>query len=78
MLRIKNIKMELYEDEKLLLQKVCKILKVNAKDINRFEISKKGLDSRKKSNICYVYNVDVHIDQEYLYFDNKWIPTKRS
>ena len=60
MLRISNIKLPLTSTMEDLEYAALKILKV--KKIKNIEISKKSIDARKKSDIFYVYNIDVETD----------------
>lgn len=63
MLRINNIKLPLTSTLSDLETIALKKLKV--KKINKLEISKKSIDARKKTDIFYIYNIDVDIDDEY-------------
>lgn len=60
MLSIKNIKLELYEDEKLLKSKILKKLKIDEYDLIEYHIVKKSIDSRNKNNVHHIYNVNVN------------------
>jgi uncharacterized FAD-dependent dehydrogenase len=71
MLRIKNIKLEINENESALKQKIINILKAKPSEINSYKITKKGLDSRRGAKLTYIYTVDVDIKYEYLYLENK-------
>ena len=64
MQRINGIKLFLGEDESLLIKKVSKVLRVNPSNIKYFKIVKKSLDARDKSNMFYIYNVDVSLVEE--------------
>lgn len=59
MIRITEIKLPLEADDGELLRAAVKTLGCSGKMIKSLEISKKAIDSRNKSNIFYVYNVDV-------------------
>ncbi|MGL5020813.1 MAG: NAD(P)/FAD-dependent oxidoreductase [Mycoplasmatales bacterium] len=71
MLRIKNIKLEIDHHENSLKDKIIKILNIKSSDIKSWKISKKGLDSRRGAKLIYNYTVDVLVDYEYLYLENK-------
>ncbi len=69
MIRINNIKMPIDSEIEDLKRKVSKKLK--GARINNFVISKKSIDARDKKNIFYVYSVDLEIDNEMKYINNK-------
>ncbi len=62
MIRISGIRLELDENENDLTEKIGR--KYNLKNIRGTVISKKSVDARKKSDIHYVYAVDLHADNE--------------
>lgn len=65
MIRIRQIKIPVEVDSTESLEKaICKILRINSKEIIRFNIVKKSLDARKKDSIHYVYEVDVLVTNE--------------
>lgn len=64
MIRISEVRIELDDDKEELLNKCAKILKVNKKAITKLEISRKSIDSRKKDDIFFSYNVDVLLDTD--------------
>lgn len=68
MLRISNIFMNLNSTEEDLKNKIFKILKTNK--INSISIFKKSIDARNKSNVRFVFSVDIDIDNEEKYL--KW------
>ncbi|MDP8266569.1 MAG: NAD(P)-binding protein [Candidatus Aceula meridiana] len=67
-IRIDEILLTLDEKESVLSSKIAKILGVYEKDILRFHIAKRAIDSRKKENIFFVYSVNVELKnpQNYL------------
>lgn len=67
MLRISNIKVGVEHTEEDVTHKVCKELRCKPAHIINMSIYKKSLDSRKKSNIHYIYSVDVEIHNEDKY-----------
>lgn len=64
MLRITNIKLSLEEDESLLKSKIARKLRISESDILSYNIFKKSIDARKKSDIHFVYSVDVELKNE--------------
>lgn len=65
MLRISDIKLGIDDTESDLRKKVFKLLGV--KNVKSFEISKKSIDARKKTDIHYAYSVDIETDNEEYY-----------
>ena len=62
MLRITNIKMPVNTGYDDLFNEVLKLLKVN--NLKFFKISKKSVDARKKTDVFFVYNVDIELENE--------------
>ncbi len=62
MLRITNIKMPVNTGYEELYSKTLKILKTDK--LKSFKISKKSIDARKKTDVFFVYNVDVEVSDE--------------
>lgn len=71
MIRINNMKLKVLEDEKILKSKISKKLKVAEKDIKEITIYKKSLDARKKTDIYYLYSVNVTLEKGVTYFNSK-------
>jgi len=67
-IRIDEIVLALDEEESILLSKIARILGVDKKDVLRYRVVKKAIDSRKKENIFFVYSVNVELKnpQNYL------------
>ncbi len=67
-IRIDEILLTLDEEESVLAVKIAKILGVNEKEIVRYGIARRAVDSRKKENIFFVYSVNVELrnPQNYL------------
>lgn len=63
-IRINNITLNLDDSEEILEKKVCKKLKIDKNDINKFIIIKKSIDARKKHDIKFNYCLDVICDKE--------------
>ena len=69
MIRVRNIKLLIEEDnENNIINKVCKKLRIN--NINSYRIVKKSIDARDKSNIYYVYELDIDTNEK-VRVDNK-------
>ncbi len=77
MLRIDNIK--IYEDltEEQLYIKVIKKFKIEEKDIIEFNIVKKSIDARDKSNVHYNYAVNIKVLDESKYPNYKRVEEKQ-
>ena len=65
MIRLRQIKVNINNDN--LKEVISKKLNINSSDINNIKIVKRSIDSRRKPNIYYVYEVDISVDnEEYL------------
>lgn len=65
MLRIHNIKIKVEEDStSKLLEKIAKTLNLSKDSIEKLTIHKKSLDARNKSEIFYIYEVDIKVQNE--------------
>ena len=65
MLRIHNIKIKVEEDSTpKLLEKIVKVLNLSKDSIEKLTIHKKSLDARNKSEIFYIYEVDIKVPNE--------------
>jgi len=60
-IRIEEITLKLNEAEAVLNYKIAEILNIERSEIINYIIVKKALDSRRKSNILFVYSVDVEV-----------------
>ena len=61
MIKINEIKIPLDSDEKTLKSRAAKALRCDENIIKSIIILKKAIDSRKKENICFVYNVAAEV-----------------
>ncbi|MDD2568781.1 MAG: FAD-binding protein [Clostridia bacterium] len=61
MIRINQLTLQLDESEAKLKIMVAKALKVEVSRIERYQITKKAVDARKKERICFICSVDVEI-----------------
>lgn len=64
MIRISELKLQLDSDENELRNLAAKALRCRPERITQLQIAKKAIDSRKKDNIFFVYNVDVNLDAD--------------
>lgn len=64
MIRVRQVKVPILGDRKILIQKTANKLNINPKDIIDIKINKQSLDARKKNEIHYVYEVDVCVNDE--------------
>lgn len=62
MIRIRQIKLNIDENENNLKQKISQKLKIKENDILTYKINKKSIDARKE--IMYVYEIDAEIKNE--------------
>lgn len=67
MIKVNEIKTSLDGTEADILNGAAKALKINKSRIKTLEIQKKSLDSRKKDNLMFIYNVIVTIDGDEAY-----------
>ena len=58
MITLNNIRLNIGEDNDVLLKKCCKKANVSIEKIKYFKILKKSLDARKKNDIHYVCSVE--------------------
>lgn len=71
MLSLRNIKMPINHSKEDLEKKILKVLKAKKENIIKWEIAKKAVDSRKKDNVFYVYNINLFIKNEKKYLKIK-------
>ena len=61
MIRIGNLKLSLDEREELLTKKAARALNISPHDIRDLHITKKAVDARDKTNVHFVFSVDVSV-----------------
>ena len=67
MIRVRQIKVPVLEDSReSLFRKISKKMNISSSDILNYQIIKKSIDARNKSQIFYVYEVDVEVLNEKL------------
>lgn len=64
MIRVNQVKVPLSHEQKDILYKTAKILRVNPEKIISWQIVKKSIDARKKPEITIIYSVDVCLESE--------------
>ena len=65
MIRLRQIKVNIENNQQEhIINKISKLLHINKEKIISYNIQKQSLDARKKDNICYVYEIDVEIENE--------------
>ena len=70
MLRINNIKIPVKHSKEDVLKQAAEILGVRTDEIKEFKITGQSIDARNKSNIIYVYSVDIMIPDEDRFLEN--------
>ena len=66
-IRVNNIALKIDEDKNTLIKRVSKKLKISESEIKNIKIIKESLDARKKSDIKYIYCVEIeHKNEEKL------------
>ena len=70
MLRVRQIEVSIDECNLDNIKRKCaKKLKINENKIKNIKINKESIDARHKDNICYVYEVDVDVDNENIFLN---------
>lgn len=64
MIRISQLKLDVNHNEKQLVSKICKMLRINETMLESYQIQKLSIDARKKPQIFYIYVVDVVVSNE--------------
>ena len=64
MIRLNELKMPLGATEQEVMLAAAKALKIKSSDIKGFSLARRSIDSRKKDNIFFVYNVSVEVDAD--------------
>jgi uncharacterized protein len=59
MLRLTEVKLPLDHTEAELQQAVLKTLRIEAKDLTSYQVSKRSYDARKRGAICFAYTIDL-------------------
>ena len=59
MIRIQQLKLPITHTEEQLLHKLAKALRVRTNEIVRYKIRRQSVDARRKSEVSFVYTIDV-------------------
>ena len=70
MIRIQQLKLPVTHTQEELEQKIRKTLKIGKHDLQEIELLRRSIDARKKSELKYVYQLDVKVKEKYN-FSNK-------
>ncbi|MDD2871459.1 MAG: hypothetical protein PHS49_05705 [Candidatus Gracilibacteria bacterium] len=74
LIRIEEITFKLDEDESQLKNKILNLLGIKEAELLSYEIVKKAIDSRNKSNILIVYSVNLDLGNNDDFLNKKHIP----
>ena len=61
MIQIGNLKLSLSDDEKKLYSRAARVLNISPKEIRELKIIKKAVDAREKTNVHFVFSVEVEV-----------------
>ncbi|MEE1078885.1 MAG: NAD(P)-binding protein, partial [Agathobacter sp.] len=64
MIRISQLKLSVFHDERELTDKIRKTLKLSKNEAFSYEIKKRSIDARKKPDLYYVYSLNVKVKEE--------------
>ena len=64
MIRVQQLKLPLQHTEAQLKKRIAKTLRITETQIEDYRIAKRSIDARKKTEVSYVYTVDVSVAQE--------------
>ena len=64
MIRIQQLKLPITHTEEQLLHKLAKALRVRTNEIVRYKIRRQSVDARRKSEVSFVYTIDVSVGNE--------------
>lgn len=64
MLRVNQVKIHTEHTMEELQRKAAELLRIQVKDILRFDIVRQSIDARKKPDIFYIYTLEMHIRNE--------------
>lgn len=64
MIRIQQVKVPLKHTQADVVKRACKILRVREEEVLSFKIIRQSIDARKKTELSYVYTIDLQLEQE--------------
>ena len=64
MIRIRQVDVKIGGNEEEIIKKCAKKLRTNKENIKNYKIVKKSIDAREKENICFIYEIDVNVQNE--------------
>lgn len=64
MIRIQQLKLSITHSREQLLKKIAKTLRIRQESIISYTICKQSIDARRKSEVSFVYTIDVSVDNE--------------
>lgn len=64
MIRLSNIKMPLTVTEAMLHHEAAQLLKISEKSIHSLRIARKSIDARDKSDVHFVFSLDITVENE--------------
>lgn len=64
---INEIRLNINENENLILEKIANKLKINKNNIKLIKILKKSIDSRRKYDVHYKYNILFSINDDIIF-----------
>jgi hypothetical protein len=69
MLRLTEIKLPLDHDQAALSAAICSRLQIAAEDLSGFTVARRGYDARKRTDIFFIYTLDVEVSNEAALLD---------
>lgn len=64
MIRIHQIKLPMEHSEEDLRDKVCSMLHITPSELQELNVRRKSIDARRRTELAFVYTVDVRVSQE--------------
>lgn len=64
MVRIQQLKLPISHTTEQLVQKIAKTLRISTGEILKYQIKKQSIDARRKSEVSFVYTIDVSVKHE--------------
>ena len=64
MIRIQQVKVPLKHTQADVVKKACKMLHLREEEVLSYKIIRQSIDARKKTELSYVYTIDLQINQE--------------